>query len=200
MNKRKFDFIHVLIFFISLIYIALAIFLPETPMIEGIVLSTLLIFLILWDKYIPRITNTPENSPRLKTLKFINRFTMCILVIVTLATILAPINSPFFQNTNEKFTVGFISIIMMVLGNKMPQVKRNWYFGLRLPWTCRDEDSWRASHKLLGYTSFPFAIAQFTLSFFISAEKAILFGILGWVGLSTIYSLYIYIKKHSAFI
>lgn len=200
MNKRNFDLTNILILSICSICIALSLIFPDSPLLEAIVLSILLIGLIITDKHIGKITNTPEDSPKLKTLKFCCRFTMFILIIGIIAITLSPLDLGISQSSLDKLLVGFVSLIMMILGNKMPQIKRNWFIGLRLPWTCRDEDAWRASHKLLGYTSFPFAILQFILVFFIPVQYAVTIGLLGWVLLSSIYSLFVYIKKYKAFI
>jgi uncharacterized membrane protein len=194
MNKFKFDFIRGFVFLMSLVLLVTALILPTTNKSSIIVTVIILILLVLIDYHMPKLTKTPEDSPRIKTLRFVNRFTMFVILLLIAFNIL-PIESTLSTSTNEKISVGFTSIIMIVLGNKLPQIKMNRYFGLRLPWTIRDEETWRASNRLMGYLAFPLAILQFILVFFVSAKTAVGIGILSWVLIGTVYSLYFYMKK-----
>ena len=194
MNKFKFDFIRGFVFLISLVLLITAFFIHNTNTSSITIMGVLLILLIFVDYYIPKLTKTPEDSPRIKTLKFVSRFTMVIILLLIVFSIL-PIESTLATSTNEKILVGVTSIIMMVLGNKLPQIKMNRYFGFRLPWTIRDEETWRVTHKLMGYLAFPLAILQFVLVFFIEAKTAVGIGILSWVLIGTVYSLFFYMKK-----
>lgn len=49
---------------------------------------------------------------------------------------------------------GYIPLILgflfIILGNYLPKVKRNYYLGIKLPWTRADEDNWNKTHRLGG--------------------------------------------------
>ncbi|MFT5874302.1 MAG: putative membrane protein [Clostridium sp.] len=199
MNKFKFDFIRGFVFLMSLVILITTFVIPITNKSDVIITVIILILLEFVDYYIPQLTRTPEDSPRIKTLRFVNRFTMFVILIPLVFSILH-IESAFSTSTNEKILVGFVSIIMMVLGNKFPQVKMNRYFGLRLPWTIRDEETWRVTHKLMGNLAFPLAILQLILVFFLPAEVAVGIGVLSWVIIGSLYSLYFYMKKYKPFL
>lgn len=194
MNKFKFDFIRGFVFLMSLVLLITAFVIPTTNKISIIMIVLILILLVFVDYYMPKLTKTAEDSPRIKTLRFVNRFTMFVILLLIVFNI-SPIESALSTSANEKILVGITSIIMMVLGNKFPQIKMNRYFGLRLPWTIRDEETWRVTHRLMGYLAFPLAILQFILVFFVSAEIAVGIGVLGWAVIGTVYSLYFYMKK-----
>src|SRR5699024_4541134 len=62
----------------------------------------------------------------------------------------------YLGNVSEEWlAVALVSVVMVVLGNLAPKIPFNRYTGLRLPWTVRDEDTWRLAHRILGYISFP---------------------------------------------
>lgn len=42
----------------------------------------------------------------------------------------------------------FVGFIFALIGNYMPKCMQNKYIGIRVKWTLRDEDNWRATHRL----------------------------------------------------
>jgi uncharacterized membrane protein len=49
-----------------------------------------------------------------------------------------------------KILPGCVAVLLIVLGNYMGKLRRNWFFGIRLPWTLSDEDNWNKTHRLGG--------------------------------------------------
>jgi uncharacterized membrane protein len=45
---------------------------------------------------------------------------------------------------------GTIGIMMIVLGNYMGKIKRNWFVGIKTPWTLSSENVWNKTHRLGG--------------------------------------------------
>jgi len=43
-----------------------------------------------------------------------------------------------------------VGILFIVLGNFMPKVKKNWFVGIRTPWTLSNEEVWNKTHRLGG--------------------------------------------------
>ncbi len=41
---------------------------------------------------------------------------------------------------------------LLAMGNWMPRIKPNWFFGIRTPWTLDNDYVWRATHRLAGWT------------------------------------------------
>jgi uncharacterized membrane protein len=41
--------------------------------------------------------------------------------------------------------------LMLVIGNLLPKVQRNWFIGIRTPWTISSDVSWRRTHRLAGW-------------------------------------------------
>lgn len=43
-----------------------------------------------------------------------------------------------------------IGVLFVVLGNYTPKTQQNWVAGIRLPWTLKDADNWRVTHRWAG--------------------------------------------------
>jgi uncharacterized membrane protein len=43
-----------------------------------------------------------------------------------------------------------IGLLFVILGNFMPKFKKNWFVGIRTPWTLSDEDVWNRTHRVAG--------------------------------------------------
>lgn len=43
-----------------------------------------------------------------------------------------------------------VTVLFVVLGNALPKSKQNFVAGIRLPWTLRDADNWRVTHRWTG--------------------------------------------------
>ena len=40
-----------------------------------------------------------------------------------------------------------VGLLLVVIGAVMDQLRPNWFFGIRTPWTLSSEESWRATHR-----------------------------------------------------
>jgi uncharacterized membrane protein len=45
-----------------------------------------------------------------------------------------------------------VGVLFVVTGNVMPQVRPNWWFGVRTPWTLSNDRVWTRTHRLAGYS------------------------------------------------
>lgn len=41
-------------------------------------------------------------------------------------------------------------ILFLYIGNEMPKIRPNYFFGIKTPWTLADEDVWRKTHRIAG--------------------------------------------------
>lgn len=49
-----------------------------------------------------------------------------------------------------KIAMGAVGVLLIALGNYMPQVKDNYLFGVRTAWTLSSPEVWRKTHRLSG--------------------------------------------------
>lgn len=50
------------------------------------------------------------------------------------------------------FMVPFLSVFFIVIGVFMPKIKKNWFVGIRTPWTLQSDEVWIKTHKFAGKT------------------------------------------------
>lgn len=89
-----------------------------------------------------------------------------------------------------------IGMLFIVIGNYMPQIRPNYTYGIKLPWTLADENNWRATHRIGGYcyiaSGILFLLAGFASSLLISTCLLVAFIFLF---IPMLYS-YLYFKRH----
>lgn len=192
---KKFDFINIVFLITSLIILIGGFMVKESNLTISIIGAVVIFTLIIFDVNAPKIAKLSEGNVKIKTMRTLNRLTILIIIIGCMFSILSPIKSSLDPKTNEILLVGLCSIFIMFFGNLAPKIPFNRYMGLRLPWTVRDEDTWRVAHRILGYVSFPIGIMMFVLSFFFKIETIVVTGILTWIIIPSIYSLVFYYRK-----
>lgn len=42
----------------------------------------------------------------------------------------------------------FLGLLFGVTGNYMPKIRRNWFAGIKLPWTIGSEENWEKTHRM----------------------------------------------------
>lgn len=192
---KKFDFTRALFLITSIIILSLSFLIPESNLAAIFMLVLIIISLVIFDIKAAKITKLSEDNPKVRTVRNINRMIIAIIVICSLFIVLTQNKNIFPSKNNELIIVGLISVFIMGFGNVCPKIPFNRYLGLRLPWTVRDEETWKIAHKILGYASFPIAIIQFILVFFFSIDKVTTASILTWIAIPGLYSLRFYYKK-----
>ena len=94
-----------------------------------------------------------------------------------------------------------IGILFIVMGNYMPRVRQNYFFGIKTPWALNDEYNWQKTHRMGGIVFIIMGIILIAAGIFSSAisEKALLalilvpvFGGSAWLYL---YSYLVYRKQ-----
>lgn len=85
---------------------------------------------------------------------------------------------------------------MAVSGIISPRLPFNRHTGLRLPWTVADADAWLAAHRSLGFWAIPVALLYLAAAFAIEDFEAVtLAAVVAWLGVPSLVSLYVYLKK-----
>jgi len=80
------------------------------------------------------------------------------LVVVLLMVMFAFIHVAMLQGAMHpkvdvgRFLIAGLCLFLGAIGLLMPRVKRNFWMGVRTPWTLASEEVWAATHKLAGWT------------------------------------------------
>jgi uncharacterized membrane protein len=63
-----------------------------------------------------------------------------------------------------RVVLGGVSLFFVLLGNVMGKVRRNFYIGIRTPWTLASERVWVDTHRLAGRTMVASGVVGFLLA------------------------------------
>lgn len=194
MKNNKFDFLRIFFLISSIAIILLGIFLPEAKTSKAVFMGLILITLVILDKNMAKIANLSEDNPKVKTMRSMNRLILALMVLLGAYYIFSPFVTVSESISDKGIIIG-LATFMMIFGNISPKIPFNRYMGLRLPWTIRDEDTWKIAHKIVGYMAFPIGILMIITSFFFKSQTVAGVGILSWILIPGLYSLWFYYKK-----
>lgn len=90
-----------------------------------------------------------------------------------------------------------MGILFIAIGNSMPQIRSNYFFGIRTPWTLENPDVWRKTHRFGGILfcimGVLFIIDAFFKSEIFSTVLVVILAV-GSVALTYLYSYILYRK------
>ena len=101
-----------------------------------------------------------------------------------------------FEGTSRPELIGVgIGLLFTLLGNYSPKLPRNWFFGIRNPWTLSSEVIWRKTHIVGGWLFAGCGVAMIILSLLKVSIVVSLFVILPVILVGcNLYPLYLYKK------
>jgi uncharacterized membrane protein len=67
-----------------------------------------------------------------------------------------------------------IGVIFIILGNFLPQIRSNFFIGVRTPWTLSNDEIWRKTHRFMGKIFFAAGIILILATFFSGTWKQIM--------------------------
>ena len=156
-----------------------------TAMLPLILIGCFLLFLIL-----PKIDPFKRNIKKFeKYYDLIIIFVMLFLLYIYILTIV--------YNFGVKFNMNYamlpaLAILFFFIGAILPKCKRNWFLGIRTPWTLSSDKVWEKTHKL-GAVLFK-ALAVIILISMFFAEQAMLLFICSLILIILIIFVYSYLE------
>lgn len=129
--------------------------------------------------------------------------TLCNISILIIGIVFAFLSAvdviTFSENGEKLFAMVLLSCIMVFTGIVSPKLPYNRHTGLRLPWTVRDEDTWKIAHRILGFISFPMVLLYIACALTISDFEIVsVVTMLIWISIpGGISYIYFYKKYHS---
>lgn len=93
----------------------------------------------------------PKVDPRKANYKYFtksyNIMLNVILGVLFIINIMMLLNAVGYEVPIGSIGPIVVGIIFMVLGNYMPQVRSNFFIGIRTPWTLSSDEVWRKTHR-----------------------------------------------------
>jgi uncharacterized membrane protein len=96
----------------------------------------------------------PAISPRGYTLEAFRRVfeivSITILAVIFVIGIVALLQALGWRPPLDRVIDPLIGVILIVIGNFMGKLRRNFFIGIRTPWTLADEEVWYRTHRFGG--------------------------------------------------
>ena len=146
------------------------------------------------------LTSLTTDDLRLGIFRVTTLCNISILIIGIVFAFLSAVDVITFSENGEKlFAMVLLSCIMVFIGIVSPKLPYNRHTGLRLPWTVRDEDTWKIAHRILGFISFPMVLLYIACALTISDFEIVsVVTMLIWISIpGGISYIYFYKKYHS---
>ena len=101
---------------------------------------------------VPMIKFDPKMENYERFSKYYSYFFFGFALFFT-ATEIANIAIALGAKINVGSVICFVSgVLMLFVGNMMPKIKQNFFFGIKTPWALSDEENWFKTHRLGGKT------------------------------------------------
>ena len=100
-------------------------------------------------RLVPRIDPRAENYARFAEAYETIVASVLVLLVVTHGIMLAVALG--YHVSVARIVPALVGALFVVIGNMMPLVRPNWWFGIRTPWTLSNDRVWARTHRLAGY-------------------------------------------------
>jgi uncharacterized membrane protein len=158
----------------------------------------ILIGLVLMFLLIPKIDPLKENIKKFR--KYFDGFVVLLMLFLFYIYLLTVLWNIGLRFNISHFTIPAVGILFYYCGILVENAKRNWFIGIRTPWTLSSETVWDKTHKIGGRLFKVAGVVAFLGIFF---PKQLIFFALVPILLVTaytiIYSYFEYQKEVSTF-
>jgi len=96
----------------------------------------------------------------------------------------------------EKAVPLLIGFLFIVLGNYLGKFPKNFFVGIRTPWTLASDEVWNRTHRLAGWTFMLAGLVMLASVFIPSTRGLMIAAIAVAAGVPVVYSLWLYRKLH----
>lgn len=159
---------------------------------------TPLIMAALWLflRFLPRLSPRGfEMEPFAKTWEIL-RFSILGFLLVVLLCVLFTARSG--RNFPNSVLIAGMGLLFVVIGNFLGKVTRNFFVGIRTPWTLANEEVWYRTHRLGGKLFVAAGLVVFAMAFVGFRIWAMIAAILVAALVPAVYSYVIYRKLEGA--
>lgn len=108
--------------------------------------------LVLWQlmRLLPRIDPREPNYARFGDAYDTIVAATLLLLLATHGIILAVALG--YDVAVSRLVPALVGGLFVVIGNVMPRMRSNWWFGVRTPWTLSNDRVWARTHRLAGFS------------------------------------------------
>lgn len=143
---------------------------PKWPglLLPPLLAAATVIFLRFLQEIDPKLLQMRDAPGRMGAALQITR--LALLVLFDLITYLQIVVSLGSRVNVTRIVLSATLLFLAVVGNYLGNLRPNYFFGIRTPWTLENPQTWRATHRLGGRLIFFGALLLFILQFFLSGR------------------------------
>lgn len=78
-----------------------------------------------------------------------------------------------YQIPTIQIVLGGLGLLWMIIGNRLGQVRSNFFFGIRTPWALMDDHNWKMTHRLGAKVWFVTGLVMFAACWFAPLSWAV---------------------------
>ncbi|OHA17707.1 MAG: hypothetical protein A2664_03785 [Candidatus Taylorbacteria bacterium RIFCSPHIGHO2_01_FULL_46_22b] len=106
-----------------------------------------LVFGVLFE-VLPKIDPLKQNVSDFR--REYNLMVFSILLLLAYFYLLSIVWNLGWQFNFSRFAAPAIGILFLLIGSILPRTKRNWFLGIRTPWTLSSDYVWKETHRIGG--------------------------------------------------
>ncbi len=149
----------------------------------------ILLMVLLLFEAIPRIDPLSKNIK--KFMNFYDGFVIAFAIFMAFVQVLLLLYNAGYAFNMGSLIIGALGIFLVYIGIVLPHLRRNWFIGIRTPWTLSSEAVWEKTHKLGGKLFICAGIISLLFSVFFS--KAVVVLVILLIAISVILITYSYL-------
>ena len=104
---------------------------------------TLILYLML--KFVPHVMTYKENFKKFE--KYYDDFRLVLVLFFFFLYVFTLIPGFGYKVNMNYFIIPALAILFYYIGSILPKMKRNFFIGIRTPWTLASEEVWDKTHK-----------------------------------------------------
>ena len=108
----------------------------------------MMIFIYLLFLLLPNID--PEKNRYAEFRDVYHKFKAMFIVFFTIIYFVASFSNIGFDLNIKMIIPGLVGIMFLMIGNYLGEVKRNWFLGIRTPWTLSSDNAWNKTNRFGG--------------------------------------------------
>lgn len=110
-----------------------------------------------------------EITPFASTYQFLMLVLQAFLLVVGISAMLAgagyPVPIPFIATLA-------VGVLLMVIGNYMGKLRKNFFIGVRTPWTLASDAVWERTHRMGGWVFMAAGVAWIVVALAVAPQRA----------------------------
>lgn len=147
-----------------------------------------LVFVLM--KLIPVIS--PKGFRTDQFMEVVRLFQVVLVAFMAVLAVATLLYAAGFQIAMPRFMTGALGVLFVILGNYLGKVRKNFFIGIRTPWTLASSEVWARTHRLAAWLFTLAGIAALMSALYLPDLRVVVAGALIAGFVPVIYSFLLY--------